>query len=214
MIAATFLPLDDPAATLAALGKDPRLVPYGGGNFGTPLPLLGSEGAAVVPHGRVVTRSDGPVPTIDAESWALEIGGHVDLPLTVSLAALRAMPQRTVTAVLECAGNGRTGYDPLPEGTPWLYDAAGCAVWEGVPLAALLDRTGVREGAVDLVAQGADFPEMRRGLPLTVARDPDVLLALRMNGEPLPASGTPTTTSSGRPKAIPCGRWRRCRCAR
>jgi DMSO/TMAO reductase YedYZ molybdopterin-dependent catalytic subunit len=44
---------------------------------------------------------------------------------------------------------------------------------------------GVRDGAVDIVTQGGDFPEMRRGLPLAVARDPDTLLVLRMNGEPL-----------------------------
>jgi DMSO/TMAO reductase YedYZ molybdopterin-dependent catalytic subunit len=36
------------------------------------------------------------------------------------------------------------------------------------------------------------MPAMQRGLPMTVARDPDVLVALRMNGEPLlPAHGFP-----------------------
>ena len=36
--------------------------------------------------------------------------------------------------------------------------------------------------------QGADFPEMRRGLPLAVARDPEVLVVWGMNGDPLPVA--------------------------
>lgn len=188
MTDADFLPLDDPARTLAALGKDPRLVPYGGGNFGMPLPFLEPDGERIVPNDRFFMRSNGPVPLIDPAAWELEIAGNVARPAVLSLADLRAMPQRTVTAVLECAGNGRTGYDPVPEGTPWRYDAAGCAVWEGVPLAALLDLTGVCEGTIDVVTQGGDFPEMRRGLPLAVARDPDTLVVLRMNGESLPVA--------------------------
>jgi DMSO/TMAO reductase YedYZ molybdopterin-dependent catalytic subunit len=95
------------------------------------------------------------------------------------------MPQRRLVAFLECAGNGRTRFEPLPPGTPWGNDAAGNAVWEGVPLAHLLDLAGVGEDAVDVVSQGGDFAAMRRGLPLSVARDPDTLLVLRMNEESL-----------------------------
>jgi DMSO/TMAO reductase YedYZ molybdopterin-dependent catalytic subunit len=102
------------------------------------------------------------------------------------------MPQQTLTAFLECAGNGRTRFNPVPEGTPWRNDACGTAIWEGVSLAEVLAQAGVRPGAVDLVAQGGDFPEMQRGLPVSVARDPDTLLVLRMNGEPLTvAHGAP-----------------------
>lgn len=192
MTDADFLPLDDPTQTLAALGKDPRLVPYGGGNFGMPLPFLEPDGKRIVPNDRFFMRSNGPVPTIEPAAWELEIVGNVARPAVLSLADLQAMPQRSVTAVLECAGNGRTGFDPVPEGTPWRYDAAGCAVWEGVPLAALLELTGVCEDTIDVVTQGGDFPEMRRGLPLSVARDSDTLVVLAMNGEPLPiAHGGP-----------------------
>jgi sulfite oxidase len=59
-------------------------------------------------------------------------------------------------------------------------------------MADVLAEAGVKPGAVDLVAQGGDFPEMQRGLPVAVARDPDTLLVLRMNGEPLTvAHGAP-----------------------
>jgi sulfite oxidase len=175
----------EPEQILAELGKDPRLVPYGGGNFGLPLELLEPNDGLIVPTAQFFMRSNGPVPVLAPPSWQLAIHGRVDRPLTVTFAELQAMPQRTLTAFLECAGNGRTRFDPVPDGTTWRNDAVSNAVWEGVPLAAVLDLAGVLPEAVDLVTQGADFPEMRRGLPLAVARDPDTLLVLRMNGEPL-----------------------------
>lgn len=183
---------EQPGALLARLGKDPRLTPYGGANFGTPPGLLLADGRGVVPTDRFFVRSNGPVPAINSAAWRLDVTGLVGRPLSLSLADLRAMPQRSLTAFLECAGNGRTTFAPLPPGTPWRNDAIGNAVWEGVPLATVLERAGVGEGAVDVVAQGGDFPEMRRGLPLPTAVDPETLLVLRMNGEELtPAHGGP-----------------------
>lgn len=184
----------EPQALLAELGKDTRLVPYGGGNFGMPLELQEQDQPddLIVPTERFFMRSNGPVPVIDPETWTLTIDGHVDRPLSLTLADLQRLPQRSLTAFLECAGNGRTRYNPVPEGTPWRNDACGTAVWEGVSLANVLAQVGVKPGAVDLVAQGGDFPEMQRGLPLAVARDPDTMLVLRMNGELLTvAHGAP-----------------------
>lgn len=177
-----------PEAILVALDKDTHLTHYGGGNFGMPLDSLEPDGALIVPTARFFMRSNGPVPIMEPDGWALRLDGGVDHPLTLTLADLQALPQRRLTAFLECAGNGRTRFDPVPPGTPWGNDAAGNAVWEGVPLPAVLALAGVRDGAVDVVTQGGDFPEMRRGLPLAVARDPDTLLVLRMNGEPLPVA--------------------------
>lgn len=173
---------------LALHGKDTRLVSYGGGNVGLPLELLEPDGPLIVPTNFFFMRCNGPVPLLDQETWRLTIHGRVERPLTLRLTDLAAMPQRGLTAFVECAGNGRTRFDPLPPGIPWRNDAVGCAVWEGVPLAAVLELAGVRVGAVDVVSQGGDFPTMRRGLPLSVARDADTLLILRMNDEPLPAA--------------------------
>ena len=181
-------PTERPEELLTRLGKDPRLVPYGGGNFGMPLDLVGPGDGLIVPTERFFVRSNGPIPTIDPEAWRLRVAGLVARELILSLRELHALPRRTLTAFLECAGNGRTRFAPVPEGTPWRNDAVGNAEWEGAPLAAVLDLAGVPDGAVDLVCQGGDFPEMRRGLPLAVARDPETLLVWGMNGAPLPVA--------------------------
>jgi sulfane dehydrogenase subunit SoxC len=185
----TFIDIEQPpGALLRDLGKDPRLVPYGGANFGMPLPMIEPARDRIVPNDRFFVRSNGPVPVIDPDTWRLEVRGNVDRPHAFSLSELKQLGRVQVEVFLECAGNGRTRFDPIPPGTPWQNDAVGNAVWEGLPLAAVLTLTGVRPDTVDLVAQGADFPEMRRGLPVAVAHDPAVMLVWAMNGEPLPVA--------------------------
>ena len=185
----TFIDLEAaPEDVLRCLGKDERLVPYGGANFGMPLHLIEPAESRIVPNDRFFVRSNGPVPVVDPTTWRLDICGNVERLLSLSLADLRRLSSIRMEAFLECAGNGRTRFEPLPPGTPWRNDAVGNAVWEGVPLAHLLDLAGVRPGTVDVVTQGGDFPEMRRGLPLAVARDPQVILVWGMNGEPLPVA--------------------------
>lgn len=186
------IPAEPPAAMLAALDKDSRLTPYGGGNFGTPPALLADVDGLIVPTERFFMRSNGPVPKLDVGAWRLTIGGHVERPLTLTYDDLRQFSARQLMATLECAGNSRTRFDPIPEGTAWRNDAVGNAVWEGTSLATLLDRAGVKDGAVDVVSQGGDFPEMARGLPIATARDPETMVVWAMNGEPLPiAHGGP-----------------------
>ncbi|HEV7880124.1 sulfite oxidase [Bradyrhizobium sp.] len=75
----------------------------------------------------------------------------------------------------------------------WADGAVGCIEWTGVPLAALLQRSGVKAGAVytghhsaDL-ALGGTSPALSRGLPIAKALHPDTLVAWAMNGEDIPA---------------------------
>lgn len=166
-------------------GKDPRLTPYGSTNLGMDLGLVDS---LIVPNELFFVRSNGEIPTIDADRWSLTVDGSVRTPLTIAYADLVSMPKRTLTAFLECTGNSRSRFTPVAEGTPWLNDAAGNAVWQGTSLAGLLDLAGPLPGAIDVVSQGADLASMRRGLPLHVARDPDVLIVYAMNDAPLPAA--------------------------
>ncbi|MGH2616449.1 MAG: sulfite oxidase [Thermomicrobiales bacterium] len=177
-----------PEQLLRRLGKDSRHTPYGGANFGTPLGLIDPPDGRLVPNDRFFVRSNGPVPVLDASSWRLNVSGRVRQPLSLSLAELQQLPPRRLEAFLECAGNGRTRFDPVPPGTPWRNDAVGNAVWEGVSLVDVLDLAGIESDVVDIVTQGGDFPEMRRGLPLAVARDPEALVVWRMNDEPLPVA--------------------------
>jgi DMSO/TMAO reductase YedYZ molybdopterin-dependent catalytic subunit len=181
-----------PADLLRRLGKDSRLVPYGGANFGMPLDLIEPAEGRLVPNDRFFVRSNGPVPVIDRDTWRLRITGNVERRLSLCFEELMALPSRHLEAFLECAGNGRTRFNPVPPGTPWRNDAVGNALWEGTPLRDVLALAGVRPDTVDIVAQGGDFLEMRRGLPFPVASDRDVLVAWSMNGEPLPiAHGGP-----------------------
>jgi DMSO/TMAO reductase YedYZ molybdopterin-dependent catalytic subunit len=175
---------------LRDLGKDARLIPQPPTNYETPLDLLDSF---ITPIDRFYIRSNGPVTAIriDPDDWRLRVSGLVDRELDFALADLASMPQRTLTAFLECSGNSRSRFPTDPakvEGTNWGNGAVGNAEWSGVPLVEVLERAGVKPGAVDVVAQGGDFEGMRRGLPMEVARDPNTLLATRMNGEPLPAA--------------------------
>src|SRR5262249_14590588 len=62
----------------------------------------------------------GPPPLLDARTHRVSVEGAVAQPQPWSLAALRALPQRSVTATMECAGNQRALYVPLPPGEPWL----------------------------------------------------------------------------------------------
>jgi sulfane dehydrogenase subunit SoxC len=185
----TFIDLEsEPGELLRQLGKDDRLIPYGGANFGMPLDLIEPAHDRLVPNDRFFVRSNGPVPVVDPQTWRLEVTGAVERPCSLSLDGVQRLGSSRIEAFLECAGNGRTRFDPLPPGTPWRNDAVGNAVWHGVPLSRVLDLAGVKPGTVDVVTQGADFPEMRRGLPLAVALDPEVLVVWAMNGSPLPVA--------------------------
>lgn len=133
------------------------------------------------------------IPALDPATWRLRVAGTVDRPVEVSLADLDAVPQHTVRVTLECAGNGRALLDPRPVSQPWLTGAVGTADWTGVRLSDLLGLAGVAAGTVAVVFRGADHGTERgveqdyaRSLPLAEAMLPDVLVATRMNGAPLP----------------------------
>jgi DMSO/TMAO reductase YedYZ molybdopterin-dependent catalytic subunit len=178
-----------PRELLQSLGKSPELIQRGSTTFETPMSLVADE--FLTPNDLFFIRSNGPVSIdIPADEWRLAVTGLVNEELELTFDDLQGMPTRTLTAFLECSGNSRSqfGADPQQvEGTQWGNGAIGNAEWTGVSLAEVLEMAGVQEGAVDVVSQGGDFPEMQRGLPLNVATHPDVMLVWEMNGEPLPA---------------------------
>jgi len=130
---------------------------------------------------------------VDPESFRLAIGGHVETPLSLSLEALkRDYPVQEIVAVNQCSGNSRGFLDPRVGGGQLGNGAMGNARWTGVPLKALLDRAGVRAGALQVAFNGLDrapletIPDFVKALDIDHARDGEVLVAWAMNGADLP----------------------------
>lgn len=138
-------------------------------------------------------RSNFDIPAIDASQWRLRVTGAVREEREFSAADLDAFVRSEALVLLECAGNGRRRMVPVPSGVAWDVGAVSCAIFEGVPLAAVLEQCGVSEHAVEVLFTGADHGDVepgrhisfQRSLPIAKARERSVLLASRMNGEPL-----------------------------
>lgn len=167
-------------------------------NSETPLDQVRSW---VTPNSLFFVRNHFNPPRIDHDGWRLRIEGCVNKPVEFTFDELLALPERTVFATVECAGNGRSFLGPRVPGVPWGAGAIGHAEWTGVPVRLLLERSGLQASAVDILFEGADqgtepdHPEVMpfaRSLPLEKALHPDTLLATRMNGELLnEAHGAP-----------------------
>ncbi|WP_331291541.1 MULTISPECIES: molybdopterin-dependent oxidoreductase [Methylobacterium] len=133
------------------------------------------------------------IPTeIDAGAFRVAVTGQVERPLSLSLADLKAMPQTEIVAVNQCSGNSRGFFEPRIAGGQLANGAMGCARWTGVPLKTVLDRAGVKAGAVQVAFNGLDgpvlpeTPDFAKALTLDHARDGEVMLAWGMNGQDLP----------------------------
>lgn len=159
----------------------------------------------LTPAPSVYVRSNFDTPVFDA-AHRITVGGAVDSPLSFPLSDLEAMRQHAVVMTLECAGNGRLGMNPVPPGEPWGFGAVSTTVWSGVPLHMILERAGVRDDAVEVLASAADHGprddangegapadvRFQRSMPLHVAMHPDTLVATHMAGAPLTeAHGAP-----------------------
>src|SRR3954453_1025690 len=154
----------------------------------------------ITPVGLHYVRSNFALPAHDG---TLEIGGAVELPLTLTLDDLRSLPAHERAVPPECAGNGRLDTRPLPIGEPWGDYAVSTARWTGAFLHEVLERAAPRDDGVDALFEGADtegypltpvLPDtdkddltFERALPLALAADPaaEILIAYEMNGEPL-----------------------------
>jgi len=129
---------------------------------------------------------------IDVNSFRLAVHGHVDRTLSLSLNELLALPQMELVAVNQCSGNSRGYFEPRVPGAQWSHGAMGNARWTGVSLKTVLDRAGVKPGAVAVRFSGMDeavlpdAPKLMKSLAVDHARDGEVMLAYEMNREQLP----------------------------
>jgi sulfite oxidase len=159
-------------------------------DYEAPVALLDSW---ITPIEHFYVRSHLPAPGgVDASTWTLVVEGEVTTQTTLTLDELKKMPSATVTATLECAGNGRAFFDPPVAGIQWARGAVGTARWTGVRMADVLKRAGVKTSGRFVVMNGADrplgtMPDFIRQVPIDKAMHADTLLAYEMNGQPLPA---------------------------
>ena len=133
------------------------------------------------------------IPDCDSQ-WELTLDGHVESGLSFALQDFRSFPIQTLPITLECAGNNRSDLEPNVPGNPFQNGAVSTAIWAGVPLRHLLERAGIKDGAVEVLFEGYDTGQpdpseetqpYLRSLPIDVAMHPDTLLAYEMNGEAL-----------------------------
>ncbi len=112
-------------------------------------------------------------PLIDPAEWRLRIHGMVDRELTLSYQDLLDRGLTDAWITICCVSNEVGG------------DLIGNTVWGGVPIKGILDEVGVQAGADALLSTSDDG--WTCGTPLEALTDGrDALLALTMNGEPLP----------------------------
>lgn len=112
------------------------------------------------------------VPQVTAEEWTLSLDGMVRRPFTITYAELLEMPMVERDITIMCVSNPIGG------------DLIGTARWLGTPLLPLLERAGIEPGADQLFSTSVDGWTCSTPLDGLAEREP--LLAIGMNGEPLP----------------------------
>jgi DMSO/TMAO reductase YedYZ molybdopterin-dependent catalytic subunit len=129
---------------------------------------------------------------VDVTSFRLVVHGHVNQMLSLSLSDVLKMPRVELAAVNQCSGNSRGLFQPRVSGGEWFNGAMGNAKWTGVRLRDVLDRAGVKAGAIAVRFNGLDqpvvdgAPDYMKSLDIDHARDGEVMLAYQMNGAQLP----------------------------
>ncbi|MGH8103044.1 MAG: sulfite oxidase, partial [bacterium] len=166
-------------------------------NAETPLEALAEP---ITPTPLFYVRNHFDVPRLNADTWRLKLDGEVEQPIQIGIKDLLALPSKTITVVMECAGNGRALMKPTPPGTPWRVGAVSSATFTGASLSYLINRATLKKDAVEFILSGADEGEVAphritrfaRSLAVAVCLHPDTILAWEMNGEPLtPNHGFP-----------------------
>jgi hypothetical protein len=110
--------------------------------------------------------------SIDAETWTLKITGMVDNPIELTYEELVAKGLVESDITLTCVSILVGG------------DLVGTARWQGIRLDELLEEVGIADGADQIVGRSVDGYTC--GFPVAALDGRDALVAVGMNGEPLP----------------------------
>jgi DMSO/TMAO reductase YedYZ molybdopterin-dependent catalytic subunit len=166
-----------------------------------PLPFLDEQPAGkmlrweelkdwITPNPEVFHVQHYGVPEFEADQWRLQVSGLIRKPRSLTLAELKARRRTTLTATLECSGNGSSDK---------FMGAIGNVQWTGTRLAPLLEECSPLKRGIEVVFFGVDqkvekirekeySQQFARSLALPDALRDEVLLAYEMNGEPLAKS--------------------------
>ncbi len=150
-----------------------KIIPPPKPNYGDihPAPNLSPE---ITSNGQfyIVSKNLFSDPTVDASNWRLTVDGHVEHPFTLTYQELLALPMHQQYETLECISNEVGG------------NLMSNALWEGVRLRDLLQRTGIKQGTLKILFFAVD--DYSESIYLEKALEPTTLLAVRMNGVTLP----------------------------
>jgi DMSO/TMAO reductase YedYZ molybdopterin-dependent catalytic subunit len=116
------------------------------------------------------------VPRPDVATWRLRVTGLVDRPFELTYDQLVAMPLHEQYVTIACVSNEVGG------------DLVGNALWTGVRLKELLERAGLQPDATQIVGRAVDGFTVGFPTAHALAEDREALVAVAMNGEPLPAN--------------------------
>lgn len=112
------------------------------------------------------------IPAVTTDRWRLRIHGMVDREITLSFDDLYHRSAVDGVIMLTCVSNQVGG------------NLVGNARWTGYPLADLLAEAGVHSDADMLLSRSIDG--FSASTPRAILDGRDALLAVAMNGEPLP----------------------------
>jgi DMSO/TMAO reductase YedYZ molybdopterin-dependent catalytic subunit len=163
---------------------------------------ISHQPSPLTPTDRFFVRTAAPSNLPAADPWTIHVAGLVRSPRDVGLRDLASLASSSARLLLECSGNA----DPLN------YGLLSAADWEGVPLAALLDRVQPSEPSHRVLVSGVDDTSRQwrtsvAGASWIFSRDDlaRAMLAVRMNGEPL-------TRDHGAPVRLIVPGWYGCTC--
>ncbi len=132
------------------------------------------------------------IPTsVDLQTWRIKVGGNTERSFELSMDDLKGLPKVSYTAVIQCAGNGRSLFEPRVPGGQWGNGAMGNVTWGGARLKDILAKAGVKGDSVEVSFNGLDsgplptVPDLVKALPVDKALEEDIIIAYEMNGKPL-----------------------------
>lgn len=182
----------------------------------TPAHLLDDS---VTPADKLFIRDNGiPPQKIDPAAWTLTVEGEsAQVAKSFTLEKLkRRFKHYTYQLTIECAGNGRSEFNPPTEGIQWTVGAVGCPEWTGVRLRDVLEAVGIKKDAVYIGFYGRDTHlsgeagkvPISRGVPMGKALENESIIAFAMNGQEIPyQNGYPLRLVFGGWPGSVSGKW-------